>query len=80
MLPGRETVLKTVLYARLVTVDPPAVSVTTEVVKIVEVSVADAALSVIKRVDVASEVVKIVEVAALSVLVGARVLVLVTLV
>jgi len=47
VLPGRETVLKTVLDARLVTVDPPTVSVTTEVVKMVEVSVADAALSVI---------------------------------
>ena len=72
--------MKTVLYARLVTVDSPAVSVTTEVVRMVEVSVAEAALSVIKRVEVASEVVKIVEVAALSVLVGAIVLVLVTLV
>jgi hypothetical protein len=80
VLPGRETVLNTVLYARLVTVDPPAVSVTTEVVKATEVSVAEAALSVINRVDVASEVVKTVEVAAFSVLVGAIVLVLVTLV
>ena len=72
--------MNTVLYARLVTVDPPTVSVTTKVVKTTDVSVAEAALSVINRVDVASEVVKTVEVAAFSVLVGAIVLVLVTLV
>jgi hypothetical protein len=39
-------VLNTVLYARLVTVDPPSVSVTTEIDKTTEVSVAEAALSV----------------------------------
>jgi hypothetical protein len=80
VLPGRETVLNTVLYARLVTVDPPSVSVTTEVDKTTEVSVAEAALSVMSWVDVASEVLRIVEVAAFSVLIGAIVLVLVTLV
>jgi hypothetical protein len=80
VLPGRETVLNTVLYAKVVTVDPPADSVIVEVDRMVEVSVAEAALSVISSVDVASEVLKMVEVAAFSVLVGAIVLVLVTLV
>jgi hypothetical protein len=80
VLPGRETVLNTVLYAKLVTVDPPTDSVIVEVDRMVEVSVAEAALSVMSRVDVASEVLKMVEVAAFSVPVGAIVLVLVTLV
>lgn len=72
--------LNTVLYAKVVTVDPPADLVIVEVDRMVEVSVAEAALSVISSVDVASEVLKMVEVAAFSVLVGAIVLVLVTLV
>jgi hypothetical protein len=80
VLPGKETVLNTVLYARLVTVDPPSVSVTTEVDKTTEVSVAEAALSVMSCVVVASEVLRTVEVAAFRVLIGAIVLVLVTLV
>lgn len=69
-----------VIYARLVTVDPATVSVIVEVDKMIEVAVASAALSVMRSVDVASEVLRTVEVAALSVLVGAIVLVLVTLV
>jgi hypothetical protein len=80
VLPGKETVLNTVLYARLVTVDPPSVSVTTEVDKTTEVSVAEAALSVMSCVVVASEVLRTVEVAAFRVLIGAIVLMLVTLV
>lgn len=80
MLPGRDTVSYLVIYARLVTVDPATVSVIVEVDKMIEVAVASAALSVMRSVDVASEVLRTVEVAALSVLVGAIVLVLVTLV
>jgi hypothetical protein len=80
VLPGRDTVSYSVLYVRLVTVFPAAVSVIVEVDKMIEVAVASAALSVTRSVDVANEVLRTVEVAALSVLVGAIVLVLVTLV
>lgn len=68
------------LYAKLVTVDPATVCVIVEVDNMIDVAVASTALSVTSSVDVASRVLKTVEVAALSVLVGAIVLVLVTLV
>ena len=68
------------LYARLVTVDPATVCVIVEVDRIIEVTVASMALSVTSSVDVASDVLRTVEVTALSVLVGAMVLVLVALV
>ena len=80
MLPGRDTVSYSVLYARLVTVFPATVCVIVEVDKMIEVAVASTALSVTRSIDVANEVLRTVVVAALSVLVGAMVLVLVTLV
>lgn len=80
MLPGSDIVSYSVLYARLVTIDPAMVSVIVEVDKMIDAAVAAAALSVTSSVDVANEVLRMVEVAALSVLVGSIVLVLVTLV
>jgi hypothetical protein len=80
VLAGIETVLKMVVYARLVIVEPTSDLVITDVDKIVETTVVAAALSVIKSVVVANEVLRTVKVTALGVVAGEMVMVLVTLV